>query len=223
MRVYASDPVIRHGSAPRRGRLRYDAAKVKPPMAGGQPLNKALGSMRKLIALLISMAAFPVMAADACQKQIPSELGAQIEKAYPQFRTPLVTDNLDEDVAYSKKATGNSCLGVASADFDGDGVADRVIGLTALTGPGALVVVALSHANSWQLHMLQEWPSGRSRLYVDSGPAGTYGTVLETVSDPGEVDQFNCPHSVAIFGATESTGVAYCYGAGKWQHTWFSD
>ena len=144
MRVYASDPVIRHGSAPRRGRLRYDAAKVKPPMAGGQPLNKALGSMRKLIALLISMAAFPVMAADACQKQIPSELGAQIEKAYPQFRTPLVTDNLDEDVAYSKKATGNACLGVASADFDGDGVADRVIGLTALTGPGALVVVALS-------------------------------------------------------------------------------
>jgi hypothetical protein len=52
-----------------------------------------------------------------------------------------------------------------------------------------------------------------SRLYVSSKQAGAYYDVGET-DDPlkkGAEEHLNCPHSVAVFGQTGSSGVAYCF------------
>ena len=132
--------------------------------------------------------------------------------------------NLAEDVAWSKEQTGNACLGVAQADFDGNGKKDWLLGLTEKKGTSSLVVAALSLGGKWQLHKLDSWPEGRSRLYVTVDKAGTYDSVFDgEPSEKGEVNRLVCPHSVAVFGTTESSGVAYCYSRGRWQHTWISD
>lgn len=166
----------------------------------------------------------PVLAADACSSKFPEGLKATVTAAFPTFRLPLVTDNLTEDVAWSEEQTGNSCLGAAQADFDGNGTKDFLLGLTEKKGVGAIVVAALSQDGKWRLHELDSWPEGRSRLYVAADKAGAYESVFEgEPSEKGEVNHLVCSHAVAVFGATESSGVAYCYRRGAWQHTWISD
>ena len=180
--------------------------------------------MRHILAALLTLTAPPALASDACNSLLSEDLAATVTAAFPAFRLPLVTDNLAEDVAWSKEQTGNACLGVAQADFDGNGTKDWLLGLVEKKGAGALVVAALSRGGKWQLHELDSWPEGRSRLYVAVDKAGTYGSVLEgEPSEKGEVNHLVCSHAVAIFGATESSGVAYCYRHGTWQHTWISD
>ncbi|QDH69916.1 hypothetical protein FKV23_07290 [Lysobacter alkalisoli] len=142
---------------------------------------------------------------------------------FPLFRLPAVTDNPADEVAWSKEQSGNECLGTATADFDGDGANDWLLGLTAKEGTGALVVVALARAEKWELHKLSARPEGRSRLYVSAEDPGTYDNLFDGPYEPGEVSSFVCPHSVAVFGATQSSGVAYCFKAGEWQHAWISD
>jgi len=180
--------------------------------------------MRHILAVLLTFTALPALAADACHAQLPKGLKAAVAAAFPAFRLPSVADNLAEDVAWSKEQTGNACLGVAKADFDSNGKPDWLLGLTAKNGNGALVLVALSLGGKWRLHKLDTWPEGRSRLYVTTDSPGTYDSVLEgEPSEQGEVNRLICPHAVAVFGATESSGVAYCYSRKGWQHTWISD
>ncbi|MBB5863531.1 hypothetical protein [Xanthomonas sp. 3058] len=179
--------------------------------------------MRKVLAVLSLLVAPSAAAGDACHALLPGVLISQVTERFPSFRLPAVTDNLAEDVAWSKEQSGNECLGAASADFDGDGTKDWLLGLTAKAGTGSSVIVALTRGDSWQLHKLAEWPEGRSRLYVGAEKPGTYDSLFDGPYEPGEVSSFVCPHSVVVFGAAESSGVAYCYKAGKWQHTWISD
>jgi len=179
--------------------------------------------MRYIFAVLIISMAPSAIAADACHAPLPGALMTQVTERFPSFRLPAVTDNLAEDVAWSKEQSGNECLGAATADFDGDGTKDWLLGLTAKKDTGSLVVVALARDEKWELHKLVAWPEGRSRLYVSAEKPGTYASLFDGPYEPGEVSSFVCPHSVAVFGATESSGVAYCYKAGKWQHAWISD
>ena len=179
--------------------------------------------MRHILAVLLAMTSLSASATDACRKQLPSSLKAKVAKAFPAFRIPHVTDNLAEDVAWNQEQNGNPCLGVAKADFDGNGTTDWLLGLTAKKGTGSVVLAALSRGKKWQLHELDRWPEGRSRLYVSAEKPGTYISVLEGPLAPGEVNLLVCSRSVAVFGATESSGVAYCYNRGTWRHTWFSD
>ena len=180
--------------------------------------------MARILAILLILVAAPVFANDLCVSQLPGTLKAAISNAYPSYRLPLVTDNLAEDVAWSKKRTGSSCLGVAKGDFAGNGTEGWVLGLTQKRGNGALVVVALLLKGKWQLHKLVSWLDSRSRLYVAAYKPGTYDSVLDgEPSEEGEVDHLACKHDVAVYGETESTGVAYCYSRGTWRHTWFSD
>jgi hypothetical protein len=179
--------------------------------------------MRHIFTVLIVSIAPPALAADACRAPLPNVLIDQVTERFPSFRLPAVADNLVEDVEWSKKQTGNECLGATAADFDGDGTKDWVLGLTAKQGAGSLVLVALAHGEKWQLHKLVAWPEGRSRLYVSAEKAGTYDSLFDGPYEPGEVGRLVCPQSVVVFGATESSGVAYCYTAGKWQHAWISD
>lgn len=189
-----------------------------------------LGSRRIFLTALLALIAFPAivasaLAADACDAQVPSALKTEIEKAFPAFRTPVTTDNLAEDVKWDLEQKGKGCLGVAKADFDGNGAKDFLLGLTASKGAGAIVLVALSSNGAWQFHQLGAWPEGRSRLYVSAKKPGTYvrTEALDGPLEPGEISPLNCRHPVAVFGATESSGVAYCYKQTKWQHVWISD
>ncbi len=181
--------------------------------------------MKTLLVALFSLTSLPAVAGDACGAQLPSALKAQVAKAFPAFRTPAATDNLPEDVEWDLKQKGKGCLGVAIADFDGNGTQDFLLGLTAKKDGGAIVLVALSRSGKWQFHQLDAWPEGRSRLYVSAEKPGVYvrTQALDGPLEPGEVSPLNCSHSVAVFGATESTGVAYCYKKGKWPYVWVSD
>ena len=179
--------------------------------------------MKLLFALAILLGSCSVNAKDACLAQIPKALEQAITSKYPTYRAPLVTDNLAEDVQYAQEQHKSPCIGVATADFNGDGSLDRVIAFTALRGKGAVVVAAIQNDGIWKLHELTKWPEGRSRLYVETDKPGTYFSVLEAASGDGEVEKLTCKNSFAIFGMTESTGVAYCLSKGKWRYTWFSD
>jgi len=181
--------------------------------------------MKTLLAVLLSLTSLPAIAGDACDAQLPSALKARVATAFPAFRTPAVTDNLPEDVEWDLKQKGKGCLGVAKADFDGNGTQDFLLGLTAKKGDRAIVLVALSRRGKWQFHQLDMWPEGRSRLYVSADKPGVYvrTEALDGPREHGEVSPLRCSHSVAVFGTTESTGVAYCYKKGKWPYVWVSD
>ena len=169
--------------------------------------------MRAISTAVLMLLGAPGIAADPCEVQIPSSLKVAVGKAFPNFRAPLSTDNLAEDIEWDLKEGRKGCLGVAIADFDGDGTKDFLLGLTALRGSGALVVVALARGKNWKLETLSEWPEGRDRLYVAVDKPGVYRRTeaLDGPLEPGEIDPLRCLHSAAVFGATESSGVAYCY------------
>jgi len=181
--------------------------------------------MRAISTALLMLLGAPGIAADPCEVQIPSSLKVAVGKAFSKFRAPLSTDNLAEDIEWDLKEGRKGCLGVAIADFDGDGTKDFLLGLTALRGSGALVVVALARGKNWKLETLSEWPEGRDRLYVAVDKPGVYRRTeaLDGPLEPGEIDPLRCLHSAAVFGATESSGVAYCYNNHRWQHVWVSD
>lgn len=187
--------------------------------------NAALGRMRRTFSILLALTTFPVFAKDACEAQYPGSLITQLTRTFPAYRAPVVKDNSAEGVAWDIKQGGKGCLGVAQADLDGDKAIDFLLGLTARSGDGGLVLVALARNNKWKFKQLSDWPRGRSSLYVDTGPPGTYErtSVLDGPLNPGEVTPMDCLTSVAVFGATEGSGVAYCFNRGSWQHVWISD
>jgi hypothetical protein len=178
-------------------------------------------------AVLVLLGHQCVMAApiDSCAGQVLPTLKNSVEKAYPDYRLPLETDNLAGDVSHNRKHGGKGCLGYASADFNGDGKADAVVALTHKEGEAAIVVAAFATGSTWSIHELKRWKANRSRLYVEVGKPARYDRAksLDGPLGRGEVGSLICPHSVAIFGATEASGAAYCFKAGRWQHVWISD
>ena len=189
-------------------------------------LLRTLEPVRSLIALL-ALAWLPVAAYadDACEPLIPLQLRTLVLSKYPDYRLPRETDNLAEDIEYARKNSQSGCLGVAEADFNGDGSPDLAIGLSAKNGGGWAVVVALKRKSTWALKVLDTSKEGRNRLYVAAGRPGTYEMAgsLEGPSEKGEMKRFTCPRAPVVFGRTESSGVAYCLLKGKWKHVWFSD
>lgn len=181
--------------------------------------------MKALIPAVLLLTTAPALAADTCAAQIPHSLVAAVGKTFPKFRVPAATDNLEEDIDWNVKNGGKGCLGVAKADFDGDGKMDFLLGLSALEGSGGLVVVALSRGREWSFKTLSPWPKNRDRLYVATDKPGVYERTeaLDGPLEPGERDHLKCMHSAAIFGTTESSGVAYCFNKGVWEHVWISD
>jgi len=180
--------------------------------------------MKAMVAVVLIFCASHAHGVDSCKLQIPSSLAVALGKGFPKFRAPLSSDNLAENIELDMKEGGKGCLGVATADFDGDGVKDYLLGLTALRGSGALIVVALSRGKAWKLQALSEWPEDRDRLYVAVGKPGVYRRTeaLHGSFEPGEVDPMTCRHSAATFGAIEASRVAYCYNNRIWQHVWIS-
>jgi hypothetical protein len=181
--------------------------------------------MKATFAALLVLSAHQALAADACDQLIPPSLKAALAKPFPDFRTPLATDNQEKDIDWYVREGKSPCLGVAGGDFDGDGKKDILLGLTALRGSGALVVVALARGNGWELKTLGRFPEERFRFYVETGKPGVYRRTeaLDGPLGPNEMEVMSCPNSAAIFGTLESSGIAYCYLHRKWKHVWISD
>jgi hypothetical protein len=201
------------------------AAAPDQNVAAGRDAGDA---MRIIVCIAIAMLGFdcaPVAAADSCEGQIPASLRKVLESSYPDFRIPRETDNLQDDVSGNREQGGSGCLGYASADFNGDGMPDVIIGLSAKAGGAAIVVVAMATGASWEVHELKRWKGNRSRLYVATGKPDRYdrSKSLDGPLEKGEADSLVCPNSVAILGATEASGVAYCFNANKWRFVWMSD
>ena len=162
---------------------------------------------------------------DACRAGIPSSVGRALTRRFPAYRLPLVTDNVDEDVRFNRAHGGNGCLSVASADFDGDGRKEFAVGLTPRQGDVPLVVVALARKDTWLFSTLKSWAGYRMRLYVAAVPPGfhTRSEGLDVPLQPNERQSLRCRYAAVEVGATESTGIVYCYTNSGWLHVWVSD
>ena len=178
-----------------------------------------------ILALWPVLASVSALASDACDAQLSDALKAKIEIAYPGFRTPLKSDNLADDVEWDVKQGGSGCIAVSQADFDGNGQKDVVLALTEEKGPGGLVVVALAEGKEWQFHQLAAWAKARSRLYVGVAEPGIYWRApsLDGPLAAGEVERLECPNALALFGASEATGVVSCYERDEWKFVWVLD
>jgi len=181
--------------------------------------------MKRALALALIVASPAVQAGDYCAGKFPESLEAALGKSFPAYRMPRSSDSPEYDIDYDLKNGGSGCLSVASADFDGDANADYIVGLTAQNGLGGLVAIALARPSDWQFKVLSKLPDGRSQLYVATDKPGIYNRTeaLDGPLEQDEVDPLICPNSVAMFGALESTGVAFCLNDDKWQHVWVSD
>lgn len=177
---------------------------------------------RVLPALVLAAAASAARASDAgdaCRAALPESLAAALGQQYPAYRAPLATDNEPADVAENQRRGGNGCLGLASADLDGDGAADYVLGLTPLAGLQPLVLIALARGGQWVFHAIASEVGMRARLFVDVVPPGRYDR-SESLGPPQAADdqrQLVCPAAGAIVGATHATGIVYCLVRGNWR------
>lgn len=173
-----------------------------------------------LLALLgVAPAVHAADDADACSSALPAALVAAASRQFPDYRAPLVADNAAEDVAFNRKQGHSGCLGVASADLDGDGVADFVLGLAPLQGARPLAVIALARGAQWVFHVIESEVGTRTRLYVDVVPPGRYDR-NDALGPPQAADdqrQLVCTWSGAVVGATRATGIVYCLVRGSWR------
>ena len=174
-------------------------------------------------ALLSTAEAQP--APDACRSQIPDTLRQALQQRFPKHDLPQVSDSLAEDVQFDRSKGGNGCILLKRADFDGDGREDFAIGLAPQANRVPLVVVALSRDRSWAISTIRSWVDNISRLYVSSAAPGLLKRTeaLDGPVEPDERTSLRCDQTAVIVGATESTGIAYCYVKTRWLYVWISD
>jgi|tagenome__1003787_1003787.scaffolds.fasta_scaffold20502136_1 hypothetical protein len=163
--------------------------------------------------------------ADTCRAKIPPALARVLTQRFSAYRLPLVTDNLNEDVRFNLAQGGDGCLLVATGDFDGDRRTDLAVGLPPKNGKVPIVAVALARTSTWAVTTVKSWVNGPMRLYVAAVPPGVHERT-GSADSPLQLDErerLRCHHDAVIVGATESTGIAYCYSDKRWLYVWVSD
>jgi hypothetical protein len=172
------------------------------------------------------MMMLPILSFAAEPCEIPESLKTQIAKQFPNYRLPKISDNDADSIAYFRQQGSNGCLGVANADFDGNGTIDYAILLTELKRDNSLLVAALLKKKDWVIEKLFELGSDRARLYVGSVEPGRYDRVEsidESKLEPGEVYSYTSKLPGIVTGLLESSGVVYFRTSKGWIHVWISD
>jgi hypothetical protein len=178
-----------------------------------------------LVALLATDATRDVPA-DACAALVPPTLQAAIVRSYPGFRPVSVSDYTAEVIRRERQYHGgSSCLGVASADVDGDGRAD--VGLLIVSEPGHVLVLAARSVtpSSWRLEKLADFgDGGPAQSYVGVVEAGSYEDLgLSDKKAPGQLARYKSAHPGFSAGTIDSSGVAYFFTGKRWVHLWVAD
>ena len=182
--------------------------------------------MRTGAAVLFSLLATCASAqlhGDVCQAQIPRSLANALAAAFAGYRTPLEYDNAPEDIKVNRSHGGTGCLGVAIADFTGEGKKDYLIGLSAVKGSKGLAVIALPRKGGWSFQRIRSWTEdARVLQYVDAVKPGRYDRTkaLAAPLGPGEKQSMDCPNWGALVGTVEATGIVYCHDGRRWSHVW---
>ena len=183
---------------------------------------------RILIALLVLPQALNVASAKDidCASLLPGGAKVAISRAFPAYRLPVSTDNLEEDIEAHRKFGGTDCLGIATGIVKGRNEAVAAL-IRKVGGSGTLLVVAHKSAAKWQVELLRDWgSSGDKRLYVEALEPGSYQRTpaLDGPADePGELLAYVSRSPGLLSGLTESSGVAYFFNGSKWVHVWVSD
>jgi hypothetical protein len=195
------------------------------PMSDHPRFHDHTRALQIVVMLGVAVAVQAADGTDACSSAMPDTLAAAAAKQFPAYRAPLVADNAPDDVAFSLKRGHSGCLGVASADLDGDGVADYVLALTPLAESRPLVVIALARSAQWVFHVIESEVGTRARLYVDVVPPGRYDRdeSLGPPPTPDEQRQLSCAWSGAVVGATHASAIVYCLGRGNWRRVVVAD
>lgn len=170
---------------------------------------------------------------EACAQLLPADLRAEITKDFPGFR-PLRIDDYDpQDIAEEKQYyNGSECISAASGDYFGD--KSLAYGFLLFTSSNdVLVVVAHELANhGWKMTKLTTFNisddinrGGKFNYYLNNLEPGTYSTVTDDgdMQEPGRVEKITSKYPGVVYGAIESTGIAYFFVDGRWVHTYISD
>jgi hypothetical protein len=188
-------------------------------MTEHRPLRAYRGVLGFVLAATGLSGAHAAEVGDACRAALPDSLVAAAARQYPDYRAPLVSDNDPADVDENQRRGSSGCLGLATADLDGDGIADYVLGLTPLAGLQPLAVIALARGGQWVFRVIDSEVGTRARLFVDVVPPGRYDR-SESLGPPRAADdqrQLVCPVAGAIVGAVRATGIVYCLVRGNWR------
>jgi hypothetical protein len=179
-----------------------------------------------VLLMLLGPCAWAQPRPDACQAQIPRTLADALAASFPGYRTPLETDNAPEDIQYSRAHGGSGCLGVANADFTGEGKKDYLVGLAALKGGRGMAVVAMPRRGGWRFQPVRSGiEDSRVRQYVDVVAPGRLerAPALTAPLRTSERRSLDCPYWGARVGSVEGTAIVYCHVGGQWLHVQVAD
>ena len=181
--------------------------------------------MKRLSLLALLIASRPLVAADPCEAMLPNELRQAVERRFRNDRVSTSADTPEEDRRAFSEHGGNTCLLVASADFDGDGRVDRVLVLPSKKGRRFRLVVALHRSAGWSLASLREWDGSHDNPYVEIAPPGIYRhtEAYDFVPEPSALEQLSTKRPGFYFGKIESAAMAYFLHSGRWVHIYVSD
>ena len=169
----------------------------------------------------------PVHAEDACEKLIPAALRAAALTKYPDYRIAKSTDRLTDDPKWNKYYyKEGQCFTVATADFDGDKIADFAFFLVKKDSKKPKLIANLSRGKRWDIADLPIWNEQIEVCYVEPMKLGIYEHTQSyefTRSNTNEREKLTTNNTSIIAGKVESTGVVYVYGKGRWLYVWVSD
>lgn len=156
---------------------------------------------------------------DACGPLIPDSLRSAVGRQYSAYRLPREVDSLPEDVAYAREHGNSPCLGIASADLDGDGAKDLALIMSSIPPKEIIVVVALARNKSWHFETIERFDGAPLRWFVDRAEPGRY---VETEAgdgsdaDPRSRKRLDSKNDGLFIGRTEAAARAYFRHDGKW-------
>jgi len=133
-------------------------------------------TIKFLISMLLLMGFYgPVHAEDVCEKLIPTSLRTATLKKYPDYRIAKSTDRLTDDPKWNKEyCKEGQCFMVATADFDGDKIADYAFFLVKKDSKKPKLIAALSRGKQWDIADLPIWNQQIEVCYVKNIKPGTY-------------------------------------------------
>ncbi|MCX6873412.1 MAG: hypothetical protein NTW21_06335 [Verrucomicrobia bacterium] len=184
----------------------------------------------------------PASPCDRCVARLPVGLRDSLARRFPSHRPVGMDDYLKEDVAwFSESNHGERCLGVASADVNGDGSTDFAVLLTERakagsspdSGTGRTLLVAARSApgGSWVIDSLDEFGAERPcHSFVGTAEPGSYQDTFTSgrwdspyTPAPGRVRKFEAVRPGFVAGRLESSAVAFFFTGRRWVHLWLSD